>query len=500
MTFMLILLGSALALELLIYFVRPLWRARKVLAVGALLLGSFGWGALVVASPSVFLVLVSLVGLYRIFNLIRIVQQRMHEQYMRFATRRTGLVLLAVQAVVTACWWLWEAWQPAGYVAWTVLSFMQLVGAGLLLWSVRRNFSRMSWPAQQHNYTDSELPTLTVAIPARNETEDLQQCLQSIIASDYPKLEIIVLDDCSQLRRTPEIIKGFAHAGVRFVQGRDPSDTWLPKNHAYRRLAEEASGAYILFCGVDVRFQPHTLREAMAVLLDRKKTMLSILPQREHDAYGHLSLIQAMRYWWELAPPRRLFSRPPVLSTCWIIQAKALHDAGGFGAARRTILPEAHFARTATRTDGYSFLRASRSLGLTSNKQVSEQRDTAVRMRYPQLHRRPENVLVLAAVQLFFLLLPFVMAVGGLWISIGWLAWIGSLVSVVCLVATYQMVVLGTHVNSWWFSVVGHPLMIAVDIALLHYSMWKYEYDTVDWKGRNVCIPVMHVVPRLPKI
>ena len=51
------------------------------------------------------------------------------------------------------------------------------------------------------------------------------------IASDYPKLEIIVLDDCSQ-DRTAEIIRNFAHDGVRFIQSEDNKDNWLDKNKA----------------------------------------------------------------------------------------------------------------------------------------------------------------------------------------------------------------------------------------------------------------------------
>jgi hypothetical protein len=30
--------------------------------------------------------------------------------------------------------------------------------------------------------------------------------------------------------------------------------------------------------------------------------------------------------------------------------------------------------------------------------------------------------------------------------------------------------------------------------------MYKYEFREVIWKERNVCVPVMHVTPHLPKI
>jgi hypothetical protein len=42
--------------------------------------------------------------------------------------------------------------------------------------------------------------------------------------------------------------------------------------------------------------------------------------------------------------------------------------------------------------------------------------------------------------------------------------------------------------------------MVAYDMAILHYSMWQYEFSEVDWKGRNICVPAMHVIPHLPKL
>jgi hypothetical protein len=495
----LILLGAAAALEFFVHIGLG-WRVRKVVAPLALLANAASAGALIMWRPNVFSALIALLCLYRAFNMLRIVEQRMHERYLRHATLRSTVVLSALQLAVAGAWGLWTAFTVTGHGVWLAITALQLGVAAFLLWSVGRTMARTQWPAEHAAYTDSQLPTVTIAIPARNETEDLQQCLQSIIANDYPKLEVIVLDDCSQLRRTPEIIRDFAHDGVRFVQGLEPSDTWLPKNHAYARLTEEASGSLLIFCGVDVRFGPRTIRHIVGVMQDREKQMLSILPRREHDAYGHLSLLQAMRYWWELVPPRRLVNRPPVLSSCWAITAKALTEAGGFAAVARAIVPEAYFARELTKTDGYSFLRATPDMGLSSSKTVQDQRQTAVRTRYPQAHRRPEQVVLLCLLELVFLLAPFVVAVAGFWISVGWLAQVLAAAATVLLTATYYQVVLATHVNNRWFALIGHPLMVLSDIALLHYSMYKYELSEVDWKGRNVCVPAMYVVPHLPKL
>ncbi len=494
------LFGGAILLELLVALFSGVRWLRRVLAVSALAVGGLVAGALVAMRPNVFSALLVILSLYRLLNMMRVVQERMHTQYLRRATRTTSFTLIGMQLVTLVAWWGWETWHTTGRVTWTAVTAVQLATALLLLVSTLRNLKKTAWPASDRHYSDKELPTVTVAIPARNETEDLQACLESVIASDYPKLEVIVLDDCSQIKRTPEIIKQFAHDGVRFVQGEVPSDTWLPKNQAYDRLAKEASGEYILFAGVDIRFAPPSVRRLMATLLARKKQMIGVLPERQKSAYAQFSLIQAMRQWWELAPPRRLFNRPPVLSSCWIIKHEALKKAGGFVAVARSIVPEAHFARTLTPTDGYSFLRAGTGLGIESNKTTRDQRNTATRMRYPQLHRRPEQVILVSLAEMFALLGPFVLAIGGFWLPIGALPQILAVAASVLLVIAYELIVRSTKVNTWWLGIFGQPLAALTDIGLLHYSMWKYEFSIVEWKGRNICIPAMHVVPHLPKV
>ncbi|HSW66816.1 MAG TPA: glycosyltransferase family 2 protein [Bacillota bacterium] len=499
MTVILWAFGVAVALELLMEWVRPVWRLRKWLAPVCMLLTAFASGGIALWRPNVFSVLIGFIGLYRVFNYLRLVEARMHERYLYLATRRTGLVLLGLQAAVGAGWLAWERWHESGSV-WTLATLVMLGAAAALLASTLRSLNRTAWPQISGHLSDQELPTVSVAIPARNETEDLEQCLQSVIASDYPKLEILVLDDCSQIKRTPEIIRSFAHDGVRFVQGDEPSDTWLPKNQAYDKLVREASGEYIVFAGVDVRFGRDSLRQLMTLLIRKNKVMASILPWRHEQAERRFALPQAMRYFWELMPPRRLFNRPPVLSTCLVIKKEAVTHAGGFVAVARSITPEAFFARKLIATDGYSFMRASLASGIESSKASREQLETAVRTRYPQLHRRPENVVLLSLLMTGALLLPFVLAIGGFWLPIGGLAQALAALACALLIAAYWLMTTATRTGSRWFGLVGLPLGVMYDIGMQHYSMWQYEFSTVEWKGRNVCIPAMHVIPHLPKL
>lgn len=495
-----ILFGAGILLEALLYFVIPLWRFRKVLSVMAMVLTTFAAGALFMWRPGFVPALIAIASLYRAVNTLRVVKGRMHDMYLFNATRRTMLVVVSSQLVLLGAWWLWHQFPADHRDVWLIASIVQMLAAALLLSSTLRSLRKTQPAITERRFSDNELPSITIAIPARNETEDLQYCLESIIANDYPKFEVIVLDDCSQNKRTPEIIRSFAHDGVRFIPGDEPRDTWLPKNQAYDRLVQEASGEFILFCGVDIRFNSDTIRKIVQGMLAKDKLMASILPLRVNGAVADRALIQAMRYWWELAPPRRFFNRPPVLSSSWIIQKHALKKAGGLAAVSRSIVPEAFFARELVKTDAYTFMRSNELLGVQSVKAAQEQRDTAIRTRYPQLHRKPEQVWFTTIAEAFLLLMPFVVSVAGFWLEVSWLTHLFSVVAAVLLAATYSLIATATRVNSPFFAVWAFPFAVSIDLLLLQRSMWLYEFNEVLWKGRNVCIPVMHTYSHLPKL
>jgi len=304
-----------------------------------------------------------------------------------------------------------------------------------------------------------------------------------------------VLDDCSQNKHTPEIIKGFAQAGVRFIAGKIPPDNWLAKNYAYDQLSQQASGQILLFCGVDTRFAPDSITTLVETMLEKKKIMSSVMPVNTLRASFGLAqvLAQPSRYAWELALPRRSFNRPPVLSTCWLIYADKLKKFGGFKAVTRSASPESYFARKAIKTkDGYSFMRSNMDLGFLSVKGFAEQRATAIRTRYPQLHRRLELCALFSLIELAIFILPLFgvvfAAVTGRWLILG--------LNVGCLIvlsAFYATVCRLTYAKFVFRSLITWPIAALYDIGLLNYSMWQYEFREVIWKGRNVCLPVMRV-------
>lgn len=501
MLLILILFVTLMAVELMFYQGLPK-RTRTRIGGGVLqillTIASTGFVISFLSLPLVAGLLVAGLSVYRGVNILRAMIARMHPAYLRTVTTRTLLWLGSAQLLVSICGTFWNLFGVPAYVLWVLLAAVELVLATIFFVTVRRHARRMNAPAELAHFSDRDLPSVTIAVAARNETDELKDCIISLLASNYPKLEILVLDDCSQSTRTSEVIRSFAHAGVRFIEGAEPDDnTWLAKNLAYNTLAEAASGEYLLFVGVDVRLEPNTLRQLVAYSLAKKKAMLCVMP---HSGSGtRPSRVQTMRYAWELALPRRTFGGPPVLSSCWLISRKALHAAGGFRATTRMIVPEAYFAKEQLARDGYSFLASGSTYGVRSVKSTSRQFDTATRVIYPQLHRRPEMVALVSLVLFGLTVLPFGLIVATFFISSYWFAAVIAIIGYLVLRLTNFTILQLSHDSARHSQTLSLPFTLLAYIGLTHYSMYRYEFTEVLWRGRNVCMPVMHTTPRLPK-
>jgi glycosyltransferase involved in cell wall biosynthesis len=450
------------------------------------------------AEFQVWTIVLAYFSVFRIINFSRVVHGQKQKDFLKNSTKRSSLVLVAFQILVILCASLLNLITTSYHLKWGILIAFEVAAVMVVALSLRNGLKKARPKITNKFIEDSALPSITVAIPARNETVSLEKCLENLIASDYPKLEILVLDDCSQEKRTPEIIRQFAHDGVRFLAGSVPGDAWSPKNYAYQQLLEEASGELIVYCGVDALFDKQCLRKIVELKIHKHKTMLSFMPFNSlpKERFKRL-LIQPMRYLWELGLPRDYSKRPPTLSTCWIADREFLHSHGGFKAVSREIIPERYFARIAEKHDsGYSFIAIGQGLGLSSNKSFSEQHDTALRTRYPTYRQRLENVSLFCLVEAVIFILPIILLVYEIIYSSLFLV-VLLLVNIIVSSLIFKAISRQTYSLNLSLSYVIYPFVFIYDIYISFYSMFLYEFSEVIWKGRNVCIPVMQVIPSL---
>ncbi len=179
----------------------------------------------------------------------------------------------------------------------TVLLGIIALGWVIQLARVGRGMSRLPRLGDFAPLPDAECPSVSLLVAGRDEAEKLPRALESLAQLDYPKLEIVAVNDRSK-DATGELIEAAARANQRLrgIHVRELPPGWLGKPHALQQAYEASSGEWLLFTDADVRFAPDVLRRAMAMALER--------------GYDHLPLMirTDIHGFWEAAA-----------ITCWML-------------------------------------------------------------------------------------------------------------------------------------------------------------------------------------
>ena len=118
---------------------------------------------------------------------------------------------------------------------------------------------------------------VSIVVPARNEAENIEAALTSLLNLDYPDYEVIVVDDRSD-DATGEILDRLKeewrergeelHHRLKVLHLRELPPGWLGKTHAMWQAGQQATGEWILFTDADVVFRADALRRAVVAAGD----------------------------------------------------------------------------------------------------------------------------------------------------------------------------------------------------------------------------------------
>ena len=129
-------------------------------------------------------------------------------------------------------------------------------------------------------------PKVSLLIPARNEEENIAQCLEHLANQNYKNLEIIVLDDESS-DRTAEIVGEIQkeYPIINIINGEALPDGWTGKNWACHQLAENASGEILIFTDADTMHSPVAISRTLGWMQKFDLGLLSAFPQQKTETF-----------------------------------------------------------------------------------------------------------------------------------------------------------------------------------------------------------------------
>lgn len=196
-------------------------------------------------------------------------------------------------------------------------------------------------------------PSLTVIVPARNEERDVAACLESLLAQDYARMEIVAVDDRST-DQTGALIDALAaaHPGrLRAVHIHELPPDWLGKTHAMAMVAAECRSDWLLFTDADVLFRPDSLRRSLVHAVESGADHLVTVPTpiiRRWDEGMVLGFFQIFGMWgarpWKIASPRARFDAIGV-GAFNLVRRGAYEKIGGFEALRMEIVEDIGLGR-----------------------------------------------------------------------------------------------------------------------------------------------------------
>jgi len=199
----------------------------------------------------------------------------------------------------------------------------------------------------------AEVPHVSVLIPARNEAKRITPTLLSVLQQDYPRFEIIILDDASTDATSQvvmNLINGVGNARL-MSSAEDVPDGWLGKSWACQRLAAAAHGSILIFLDADVRLTPDAISRSVDLMLTSGLDVMCPFPrQTATTLLGRL--VQPLLQWsWLTTLPLDVAetSRQPSLTAGngqFLLITKAMYDGiGGHEAVRAEILEDINLVR-----------------------------------------------------------------------------------------------------------------------------------------------------------
>ena len=336
----------------------------------------------------------------------------------------------------------------------------------------------------------SMLPALTAVLPVRDEERNVRDCLSSLLAQDYPGLEVIVLDDCSR-DRTGSIARDVSRRDprARVLIGEPPSEGWIGKSWANHQGQRHASGEWLLFTDADVRLHPQTLAQAVTTAQASGADVVSVVQHLECRGFWESVLQPAFaQFVLTVRPPLLVnsrWSRTAYATGQFILVRREAYDrSGGHAAVRDDVADDVALAALLKRC-GYALLLvdATRMVRVRMYHGLGEIWAGWRKSLYPASGNRP----LLAAATLLSLFISSILPVLTL------LAWcLGLRGRVIDAAQTSTLLMLATRgagsrmLRASPAYAFCHPLAAATLSAVYISSVWRhYQGGGQEWKGRS---------------
>jgi len=358
-------------------------------------------------------------------------------------------------------------------------------------------------PALANVAASTQPVRVAVCIPARNERENIEACVRSVLASREVDVRAYVYDDEST-DGTGEILARLAaeDARVVVVPRRALPAGWNGKQHACFRMAEHGLAydpalEWFLFTDADVRFEPDAVARALGFAQRANAALVSTVPREVTGSVGEMLLIPLIHFVLMGYLPfgrMRATLDPAASAACgqFILVSRTAYRASG-----------GHEGFRDSMHDGVKFPRAVRRAGLRTDlydgtESVSCHMYRGFSQTWRGFAKNAFEGLGSLGLLIFITvwhvlghLLPWVVIAAAATQMLTQsdasrerpqTALVLAVLAVVC--ALLYRVLLAARFRQSWLNVPLHPISIAMLTAVQWWSLWLDRTGRRGWKGR----------------
>ncbi len=351
-----------------------------------------------------------------------------------------------------------------------------------------------------------EPPLVSILVPARNEAQNIEACVSSLLAQDYPCFELIVLDDHSEDQTAAlacalglALDTEHARQPYRLVSGSPLPTGWVGKNWACHQLAGKATGAYLFFTDADTVHAPGTVAALVAYAQRNRASLVSAWPKLITKTWGEKLVIPLVLFLGMAFYPHWLLRLLQATSLGAYLPARARRTLGAANGQSMFFRRDAYDS-----IGGHASVRAhlvedvalGRAIALQMNRGLRLLNCEAIGLSTCRMYRNfPEvwegftknarpafessvlGFIALGVWQFGLFVFPFAVLIGAgtYW---RWAAWEVSLVYLI-------RFLLALRFKSSWLGALLHPVgnLLGIAIAL---NSWRLTLaGGVSWKGRR---------------
>jgi chlorobactene glucosyltransferase len=196
-------------------------------------------------------------------------------------------------------------------------------------------------------------PLVSVIVPARNEAHNIARCMSSILATTYPNLELIVVDD-SSTDETAAIARETAAGDqrVRVVTSPPLPDGWFGKQWACATGAKVARGSVLQFTDADTVHAPDLVTRSTNAMRGARAQLFSVAGRQELGGFWEkviqpqIFTILSMRYGGtESITEATSVSNKIANGQCIFVTHDSYDAIGGHGAVRSSVAEDLMLAQ-----------------------------------------------------------------------------------------------------------------------------------------------------------